>query len=758
MSRHALAGVWLVLCLAWMASAWADEGVLRLEHAEFASTRDGPWQDVALPDTWSQRGLRRPALGFYRLRFHLDEAPRRLWSMHVARLSTNHEVRINGRLVSGGLPTPVQVQRRPVPVLVALSPALLHAGDNLVEIDVDNGVRAGLSMVQLGPEAAVEREFLAGYHRQVTLPQMLNVASGGVCLLALFLWWRRRSEVALGTFAVLGILASARNFGYYRVASDGSAALADFLFFAAQVLSVMLLGGFAMALSGRRPRVLRAALLVLGPLLLLTGALAAPLGHLNQARALAYPLLLALVLPSLWLIGQRARELRAGALLALLGGLFAVLGAGVHDYLYQQGFTSVMDRYWLPYAVPVALVGFAAVLTQRVVGALSQVEELNLTLEQRVRDRTRALQAVNRAKSDFIAAASHDLRQPVVGIGLLVGLLRERIAEPAQRALVQRVDAAVASLESLLAGLLDLSRLESDRFEPRWQDVPLQPLFDAIAAQEGETARRKGLRLRMRPTRCVVRADALLLEQILRNLVSNALRYTERGGVLVAARRRPGGHVLIQVWDSGRGIEPERQAQVFDEFVQLDPSQQARREGLGLGLAIVRRSAALLGAPLSLRSQPERGSCFGITLAAADAAAPRHAVPEADTPWLVEQTIVLVEDDATVRDALGAQLTAWGARVLSFDSPQALRFALEALPPSERHAALIVTDWHLAGGSGLDVVRLSRSRLGELPVLVVTGGMNAAERAQLEPLGAGLLLKPFRAAELRAAIRGLLER
>lgn len=750
--------LWLALWLAGVPMARAADDELLLTQSEFAREAAGPWQRIALPDTWAQRGLAGAGKGFYRLAFHLDAVPDRLWAMRIARLSTNHEVRVNGQLVSGGLPMATPVYRRPMPVLVSLPPALLRAGENRVEIEVDNGMRAGLSPLQLGPAAQVEREFLAGYHLQVTLPQMLNVASGGVCLLTLFLWWRRRSEVALGSFAVLGMLASARNFAYYEVATGPSAAFGTLLFFCAQVVSAVLLGHFAMALSGRRPRVLRAVLAALGPLLLAAGALATAFGDLNQLRAYAYPLLLALALPALWLIGVRARELRAGPLLGLLAGLLVVLAAGAHDYLYQQGHTSVMDGYWLPYAVPVALVGFAAVLIQRVVGALNQVEALNLTLEQRVRDRTRALLAANRAKSDFLAAASHDLRQPVVGIGLLVGLLRERIVEPAQRALVARVDAAVAALESLLAGLLDLSRLESDRFEPRWQRVPLQPLFDALAAQEGETAQRKGLRLRVRPTTLAVQADALLLEQILRNFVSNALRYTERGGVLLAARRRADGRVLVQVWDTGRGIAAERQAQVFDDFVQLDPSQHERRAGLGLGLAIVRRSAALLGAPLSLRSRAGRGSCFGVTLAAADAAALPSADARPDPLWLADQTVVLVEDDATVRDALGAQFTAWGARVLSFDSPQALRIALDALPPAERHAGLIVTDLHLGAGSGVDVIRLARGRLGALPALVVTGDVSPRRRDEIERLGARLLHKPFRAGELRAAISALLER
>lgn len=709
-----------------------------------------------MPDTWAARGQRAPGMGYYRASFSLAEAPAGAWALQLQRLSTRHRLSVNGQLVQDTLQPDNTVQRRPVPALVGLPPALLRSGENFVEITVDNGQRAGLSALQVGPAGKVESAFLWGYHRSVTIPQLLNVASCGVSLFTLLLWWRRRSEVALGTFSLLGILTSVRNFGYYQPGNSLPLALTDWLYFAAQVTSVVLLGFFATSLTGYRLRGFRPALLVTGGVLLLAGAAAAMTGRLNPARALAYPLLLALTLPSLWLVARRARELRVGPLLALLAGLMAVLASGVHDYLYQQGYTSIMDGYWLPYAVPVALTGFSAVLMQRVVGALSEVEELNQTLELRVRERTRDLQQANAAKTRFIAAASHDLRQPVVTIGLLVGLLREQLPSRQLRGMMDRVNEAVASLEALLKGLLDLSRFDAGTVRPRLQAVAVQALFDAIAAHEGEAARLKGVRLRFRPTQLAVHSDPVLLEQVVRNLVNNAVRYTDHGGVLVGARNRAGsGRVLLQVWDTGRGIPQSQHEAVFEEFAQLGASRDGMR-GLGLGLALVKRAAVLLGHTLQLRSVPQRGSCFSLELPLTQALPRLQAPQEVERQPLAGLGIVLVEDEPAVRDAMTLQLERWGAQVEAFDGLPALEQALQAhsgggtKPPW----GLLVSDNRLPGADSLRVIDEVRRSCGPLPVLVVTGDTAPRDLAALTASGVPVLHKPFRAAELLAAIEG----
>jgi signal transduction histidine kinase len=296
----------------------------------------------------------------------------------------------------------------------------------------------------------------------------------------------------------------------------------------------------------------------------------------------------------------------------------------VHDYLFLHGQRPVTDSYWLPLVVPLGCVSFALVLVQRLVRALAVSEELTHRLEARVAERTLALQAADAAKTRFLAAASHDLRQPVTAIGLLVGLAREHVADAAVGRLLDRVQQAVRALEGLLRGLLDLSRLETPEASVQRQPVVLQALFDDLALHHQADAQARGLRLHLRPTALVVHTDPALLDQVLRNLVGNAVRHTLRGGVLVVARRVGADSVRLQVWDTGVGMAADQQERVFEPFVQLhDPGSRhdtgtgaaaERGQGHGLGLAIVRRAVDLLGHPLALRSVPGRGSCFSLLL------------------------------------------------------------------------------------------------------------------------------------------------
>lgn len=769
-ARAALAlARWALALLLWPLLALADGGaaaapaaplVQTITQALFALGPDGPWQPVTLPDTWASRGVARPAMGWYRLRLDLPAvgADLPMQAVRAERVILYHRLWLNGALLHDTLQDVTDAagpgRAQALPLLLQLPPALLRPGENWLTLQVDGGLRAGLSPLQLGPAAVLWPAHRRFQWQAIELPQQLNQAAAGACLFALLLWWRRRSESAMGWFGLLGLLVSLRNQAYYLLNPGLPPALTSALFFATQVVTVTLLGLFAMSLTRRRPRAYRPLLVGGATLMLLASALATQVGgfSLDQVRAVAYPLLGLAAIPALGLIAHRVRAMRGGELAALLAALLLVLLAGAHDHRFQQGRLDITETWWLPLTTPLMVLAFAVLMIGRVVLAMSQVEVLNRTLEQRVRERTQALAAAHAAKSRFLAAASHDLRQPVVTIGLLVGLLREQVLAPALRSMVVKVDEAVAAMELLLAGLLDLSRLESGSVRVRPQRVPLQALFDAVVVHEADAARRKGLRLRVRPTDLTAWADPVLLEQIVRNLVSNAVRYTDAGGVLVAARRGGDGRLRLQVWDTGRGIAAAQQATVFEEFVQLDNPQRERSQGLGLGLAIVQRSAALLGARLALRSVPGRGSCFSLDLATAAGPAPPQPEAPAAERWLAGQRLVLVEDDAAVRDALVSRLTAWGAEVLAFDGPRSLRTTLDAMPPGERQAQLLVTDLRLPDGSGWDVVSLVRRRCGQLPVLVITGNTAPADIAALAASGLTVLHKPFRAEELRAAL------
>ncbi|MBP2300638.1 ATP-binding protein [Azospirillum picis] len=246
------------------------------------------------------------------------------------------------------------------------------------------------------------------------------------------------------------------------------------------------------------------------------------------------------------------------------------------------------------------------------------IEQANATLEQQVRDRTAELHAAKTAaeqahlaKSRFLAHASHDLQQPLQAIGMFTGMLERQPQNGKAAALLTDLKAAQRSMRDLLNAILDISKLESGVVTPKPADVPLSPLLDQLEAEFAGLAEAKGLRLRTVPTGVVVRSDPAMLERIIRNLIANAIRYTDTGGVLVGCRTR-GDSVSIEVYDTGRGIPEADRRRIFEEFVQLDRADRDRSEGIGLGLAIVERLARLLGHPVTVRSTEGRGTVFAV--------------------------------------------------------------------------------------------------------------------------------------------------
>ncbi|WP_310461230.1 hybrid sensor histidine kinase/response regulator [Sphaerotilus sp.] len=738
--------------------------VIELREALFTHDLRTAPVPVPLPDTWSARGLDDTGIGHYRSRISLDTAPTTMWALCMARLSDVHEVRLNGWLVSGSTLEhidPVVAGGHPTMQWISLPPHLLRAGVNHVELSVAHSSRGGLSTVMIGPAAAMAEGYLTRLRLSVMLPIWLNVAGTALAVFLLLIWWRRRSERLLGSFGTLWVLIAACNIAHYNMV-DSASPLAVAALFGLQVVSGALLCRSAMVLSGRRHAVAAGILQISTVVLLAMAVWGGLTDSLEDVRAGSYPMVftgVALSLMPLWRETSRLRlPLRCALAAAVVGSMLSAL----HDYLYWRGMTSVMDAYWLPYALPVSLAIVGGVLIKRLVGALHQVEQLNADLERRVIERTEALQQANQAKTRFLTAASHDLRQPVVTIGLLIDLMREQVPL-ALRPMTDRVNEAVSSMEDLLKGLLDLSRLDAGTMRPRLQTVALQPLFDAIASHDGETARRKGIALRFRPTREAVLSDPVMLEQILRNLVSNAVRYTESGGVLVAARRR-GEELCIEVWDTGHGIPAAHQRTVFEEFVQLSDQRGERpvarqsghsgdgSRGLGLGLSIVQRSATLLGHRLQLRSRQDHGSCFSILVPRARTHLPQPISVSGDARPLADLRLTVVEDEPAVRVALRARLEAWGAVVETHDGLTPLRRSLAARPRGHVGIDLLITDHRLRGATGIEVIEAVRRYGGPVPVLVITGDTAPDDIALMAASGLQVLHKPFRADALLAAI------
>ncbi len=407
-------------------------------------------------------------------------------------------------------------------------------------------------------------------------------------------------------------------------------------------------------------------------------------------------------------------------------------------------------------------------------------------LEDRVRDatgqlteRTEEAERANRAKSRFLAAASHDLRQPMHALGMFVAALREQPSTASQRELMERIERAVAALGDLLDSLLDISRLDAGAIEPQLSAFSLQEIFERIKSGFAESARRKNLDLIVRRSPEWVVSDRILLERILTNLVSNAIRYTDRGVVMVAVRitGTQRDQIRIEVRDSGPGIPDEAQQQVFEEFVQLGNPERDRSKGLGLGLAIVRRLVTLLDHRLVLHSRVGAGSRFCVSLpraseqqrleatdtsnakrlAGATAWHGRAQAPGAIDPFdpVVGARLLVIDDDAMVRDGVAHLLRAWGAEVAATAGDLQLPERLRRLRPPD----LIICDLRLADGlDGVTLIANIRAALNQfVPAVLVTGDTDPQRIAMARASGDPVVHKPLRPAQTRAVLYALLK-
>jgi PAS domain S-box-containing protein len=388
-----------------------------------------------------------------------------------------------------------------------------------------------------------------------------------------------------------------------------------------------------------------------------------------------------------------------------------------------------------------------------VVGIAFDITERKRT-EERLRAAKAEAERANLAKSKVLAAASHDLRQPVQSLTLFLDLLKIRLQGHAATDVLGNMEQALEALGTLLNGLLDVSRLDAGLVVARPAPMKLAPLLERLAAEYEPRARAAGLRLHVVPPRVVVRSDPVLLERILRNLIENALRYTKHGGILIGCRRRD-GHARLEVVDTGIGIAADQMQDVFEEFYQVDNPERDRRKGLGLGLAVVRRLARLLDHPVELRSRPGRGSTFAVLVplaAAIEPPRPMTSRPANDDG--LPGSVVVIEDDALIRMGLEAMIEDWGHTVLAAGSVDE---AVEIVDGGRLPDA-IVTDYRLqAGTTGLDAVRAIQARVGRaIPATIVTGDTAPERLAEAKRGGFRLLHKPVGPIELKEAVTEML--
>ncbi|KJH75833.1 MULTISPECIES: NahK/ErcS family hybrid sensor histidine kinase/response regulator [unclassified Pseudomonas] len=405
--------------------------------------------------------------------------------------------------------------------------------------------------------------------------------------------------------------------------------------------------------------------------------------------------------------------------------------------------------------------GFVTDITERKL-AQERLQQLNDELEQRVNARTDELleardaaEAANRSKDKYLAAASHDLLQPLNAARLLISTLRERKLPDIEQVLVERTHQALEGAEDLLTDLLDISRLDQAAVKPDIALYRLDELLGPLVSEFQSVAEADGLHLRVHMGDYAISTDLRLMTRILRNFLSNACRYTDQGSILLAARRR-GEMLRLEVWDTGRGIDPDRLDSIFLEFNQLDVGRAADRKGVGLGLAIVERIAKILEYRVQVHSLPGRGSRFSIEVPMSrevplpiSLAAPQ---PGTGNP-LPGRRLLVLDNEVSILDSMRALLGQWGCEVVTATDQASALSALAGRAPE-----LILADYHLDHGVvGCEVVRHLREHFAQaIPAVIITADRTDQCRRSLRRLDAPLLNKPVKPGKLRAVLSQLL--
>jgi signal transduction histidine kinase len=382
----------------------------------------------------------------------------------------------------------------------------------------------------------------------------------------------------------------------------------------------------------------------------------------------------------------------------------------------------------------------------------------NLDLVENLQREKMAAEQANAAKSRFLAAASHDLRQPVHALSLFVAAMRPRMMDDEARSILDHIDDSVRAMGGLFGGLLDISRLDAGVVEVNRGPVTVQTLLERVCRDYEVQANAKDLQLVLHQCSLTVTSDPMLLERVVRNIIANAVAYTDHGRVVVGCRRRR-GYLSIQVWDTGRGIPRHEQEHVFQEFYQLGNPERDRTKGVGLGLAIVRRLTQLLGHTLNVRSEFGHGSLFEVGAPYADPAAATTAqTGEFFSPFLAHGVglILVIDDEVSIQIAMQSLLVSWGYEAITAGSCEEM---LERIATHRTAPRLIISDYRLRdNASGIDAIERLRSEYNdEIPGMLITGDTGADRLKEAQESGFLLLHKPVPNHRLRASIAHLIE-
>jgi Na+/proline symporter/signal transduction histidine kinase len=399
------------------------------------------------------------------------------------------------------------------------------------------------------------------------------------------------------------------------------------------------------------------------------------------------------------------------------------------------------------------------------------LQEANETLEDRVMERTRALTALNvelnlaktaaeranDAKTRFLATATHDLVQPTTAARLFISSIDASALSPSHASLLARAEGAIGAGETLLGSLLDISRLDAGGQEARIENFALSEVVGPLTAEFAAIAQNRGLTMRAANCNYVVASDPRLLRRMLQNILSNAVRYTKRGGVLLGCRRR-GKTLSLEVWDTGRGIPEEHRSEIFEEFRRLDDFDDDQERGLGLGLAIVDRISRMLDHPVALKSWPGRGSVFAISVPLGDPLAicgSRPARESVDQDRLAGRRVICLENEPAVLSGIEALLASWGCRPVGLRDRAS---ALDWIQQGELAPDILLVDYHLDGVmSGIELAHeIQEIWRRAVPSIVLTADYTLDAQAAAERHGFQILRKPVKPAALRALMNSII--
>lgn len=409
---------------------------------------------------------------------------------------------------------------------------------------------------------------------------------------------------------------------------------------------------------------------------------------------------------------------------------------------------------WLGIAFAIMLAGltwFSIMLTKTIQKSIETSFE-NQGLVASLRSALDETDEANQAKSVFLASASHDLRQPLHAIGLLNASLGRTELNPAQQDIHQHMNSALSSTREMLDALLNISKLDAGAITPSPKPFLIRGVLNKLESELAPTADEKGLLFRTRESIAAGHSDPFIVELILRNLIANAIRYTDQGGLLVACRKR-GKHLSIEVWDTGIGIQKAQYNEIFKAFNQLSNPERDSRKGFGLGLAIAQGLAQTIGTEVHLNSKLGQGSVFHFNIPIATESVIEDILEGDDLGRFDGVTVMVVDDDVHILASMRAILSAWGCHCILAETPQE---ALHAENVSKTQ--LLITDYRLREGmTGKDAVQMIRAELNnELPAIIVTGDTAAERIRDAQSTDALLLHKPASAKQLHLMMRKLL--